>query len=80
MTSAKTNVGLRTTRMFIESETNNDEKEENNKIDMTDVGNKEQNYTLLSLTDESSFISTVIDIRSAQKFQSANNVAPSFSN
>ncbi|CAI2196252.1 453_t:CDS:2 [Funneliformis geosporum] len=41
---------------------NNDEEEGNNEIDVIDVRNKEQNYTLLSLIDESSFILTVIDL------------------
>jgi len=64
-----------------ESETNNnDEEEGNDEIDRTDVGNKEQNYTLLSLTDESASISTVIDVKSVQKFKHANNSPPSFPN
>ena len=64
-----------------ESETNNnDEEEGNDEIDRTDVGNKEQNYTLLSLTDESASILTVIDVKSVQKFKHANNSPPSFPN
>ncbi|CAG8697297.1 10949_t:CDS:1, partial [Funneliformis mosseae] len=44
------------------------------------VENKEQNYILLSLTDENSFISTVIDVRLAQKFQDVNNTSLLFLN